>query len=66
MHLFVCFVCVGFCHFSLPLGVGGWLRFVIVALLDFSINFFIYGNIGIFFMFASRSVQVPITESYSI
>ena len=23
---------VSFCHFSLPLGVGGWLRFVIVAL----------------------------------
>ena len=22
-----------FCRFSLPLGVGGWLRFVIVALL---------------------------------
>ena len=31
VHLFVCFVCVSFCHFS-PLGVGGWLRFVIVAL----------------------------------
>ena len=28
---FVCFVRVSFCHFSLPLGVGGWLRFVIVA-----------------------------------
>ena len=27
---FVCFV--SFCHFSLPLGVGGWLRFMIVAL----------------------------------
>ena len=22
---------ISFCHFSLPLGVGGWLRFVIVA-----------------------------------
>ena len=32
VHLFVCFVRVSFCHFSLPLGVGGWLRFVIVAL----------------------------------
>ena len=31
-HLFVCFVRVSFCHFSLPLGVGAWLRFVIVAL----------------------------------
>ena len=31
--LFVCFVRVGFlCPFSLPLGVGGWLRFVIVVL----------------------------------
>ena len=29
---FVCFVRVRFCHFSLPLGVGSWLRFVIVAL----------------------------------
>ena len=25
-------VFVNFCHLSLPLGVGGWLRFVIVAL----------------------------------
>ena len=23
VHLFVCFVRVSFCHFSLPLGVGG-------------------------------------------
>ena len=29
---FVCFVRVSFCHFSLPLGLVGWLRFVIVAL----------------------------------
>ena len=28
---FVCFACVCFCPFSLPLGVEGWLRFVIVA-----------------------------------
>ena len=28
----VFFVCVVFCHFSLPLGVGGWLWFVIMAL----------------------------------
>ena len=28
----VCFERVSFCHFSLPLGVGGWLQFVIVAL----------------------------------
>ena len=32
-----CFACVVFCPFSLPLGVGGWLRFVIV---EFSIKFF--------------------------
>ena len=29
---FVCSVRVRFCHFSLPLGVEGLLRFVIVAL----------------------------------
>ena len=29
---FVCFVRVSYCPFSLPLDVGGWLRFVIVAL----------------------------------
>ena len=32
VHLFVCFVCVSFCHVSLPVGVVGWLLFVIVAL----------------------------------
>ena len=32
VHLFVCFARVGFVLFSLPLGVEGWLRFVIVAL----------------------------------
>ena len=37
---FVCFVRVSFVIFSLPLGVGGWLRFVIVHSLDFSINLF--------------------------
>ena len=31
IHLFVCFICVSFSHFSLLLGVGGWLLFVIVA-----------------------------------
>ena len=29
---FVCFVRFSFCYFSLPFCVGGWLRFVIVAL----------------------------------
>ena len=28
---FVCFARICFCHFSLPLGVEGWLQFVIVA-----------------------------------
>ena len=31
IHLFVCFARVCFCSVSLPLGVEGWLRFVIVA-----------------------------------
>ena len=31
VHLFVCFVRVCFCPFTLPLGDEGWLRFVIVA-----------------------------------
>ena len=39
---FVCFVRVSFCHFSLPLGVGGWLRFVIVALPDLFYQLFFY------------------------
>ena len=40
VHLFVCFVHVCFCHFSLPLGVGGWLRFVIVAIPGLFYYFF--------------------------
>ena len=41
VHLFVYFVRVSFCcHFSLPLGVGGWLRFVMWHSQDISINFF--------------------------
>ena len=35
VHLFVCFALVSFCPLSLPLGVGGWLRFVIVAVGPF-------------------------------
>ena len=40
---FVClFSTCYFCHFSLPLGVGGWLRFVIVALPGlFLLTFFV-------------------------
>ena len=45
VHLFVCFVRDSFCNFSLPFGVGCWLRFVIVALPGLSINFFEDGHI---------------------
>ena len=45
VHLFVCFIRVSFCIFSLPIGVGSWLRFVIVALPGLSINVFEDGNI---------------------
>ena len=31
MHLLVCFACIDFVLSSLPLGVGGWLRLMIVA-----------------------------------
>ena len=41
VHLFVCFLRVSLCHFSLLLGVRGWLRFVIVALPGFSIILFL-------------------------
>ena len=40
VHLFVCFSRACFRPFSLPLGVEGWLRFVIVAYPDLSINFY--------------------------
>ena len=39
VHLFVCFAHVSFCPLSLPIGVGGWLRFVIVALSGLFITF---------------------------
>ena len=32
VHLFVSYVQVNLCHFSLPPDVRGWLRFVLVAL----------------------------------
>ena len=32
VHFFVYFARVDFCHFSIPLGVRGWLRLVTVAL----------------------------------
>ena len=38
VHLFVCFVRVSFCLYSLLLCVGCWLRFVIVALLRLFYN----------------------------
>ena len=37
----VCFVRVSFCHFSLPPGVGGWLRYLIVAFPGIHINYFL-------------------------
>ena len=40
VQLFVCFVRVSFGHVSLPLGVGDWLRFMIVALPGFFYYFF--------------------------
>ena len=40
VHLFVCFVHVSFCHFSLPLGVGFGCGLWLWHSLDFSINFF--------------------------
>ena len=45
---FVCFVRVSFCHFSLPLGVGGWLRFVIVTPWTFPLTIFSGAGIGKF------------------
>ena len=32
VHLFVSYAHVTLCHFSLPPGVGGWLRLLLVAL----------------------------------
>ena len=42
VHLFVCFVRVSFCYFSLHLGVGGWLRIVIVALPELLYYYFFF------------------------
>ena len=47
VHLFVCFVRASFCLFSLPLGVGGWLRFVIVVVPG--LIYFKCGDIGSIF-----------------
>ena len=44
---FVPFALVWFCLFPLPLGVWGGLRFVIVALLGFSLTFFLQYKSGI-------------------
>ena len=45
----VCFVRGSFSHFSRPLGVGGWLRFVIVALSGL-LTFLEYRDHTCFFM----------------
>ena len=42
VQLFVYLARVYLCIFSLPLSVMGWLRFLIVALLDIAINFLEY------------------------
>ena len=42
VHLSDCLVRVSFCHFSLPLGVGGLLRFVIVALPGLFFQLFLH------------------------
>ena len=42
VHLFVYFVRARFCHFSLPLGVVGWLRSAIVALPGIFYFFFFF------------------------
>ena len=61
VHLFVYFVRVSFCHFSLLLGVGGWLRFVIVALPGlFSINCFFF-----FFQFSVMRPQQVLPKGAS-
>ena len=43
LHLFVCLECVNFCRLSLPLGVRGCLRLVIVALPGPFCLLFLYG-----------------------
>ena len=40
VHLFVCFVCVSFSHFSRSIGIGGWLRFVTMELPGLFYDFF--------------------------
>ena len=51
VHLFVCFVRASICHFSFPLDVGGWLRFVTVALP------------GLFYYFFFVSLHVDVSNS---
>ena len=59
-HFFVCFWRVSFCHFSLPLGVGGWLRFVIVArpglLYYFCITQLKHGSIAVWMYGVGQSI----------
>ena len=56
VHLFVCLVRVGFCHFSLPLGVGIWLWFVVVTLPRLFYCFFVNS-----FMFSTWAQSLVIT-----
>ena len=48
VYLFVYLACATFCHFSLPLGVRGWLWLVIVALPGLFISLFnvYYGSMS--------------------
>ena len=52
--MFVRFVLVWFCQFPLPLGVWEGLRFVIVALPDFSLTFFCGELFVIYTLFKSE------------
>ena len=54
---FVCFARVCFCPFSLPLGVEGWLRFVIVAYPG-PITFFLHADqVTCMFIYHSRTLE---------
>ena len=63
VYLFVYFARVGFCPFSLPLGVRDWLRLVIVALpglgnLSWALNMFHGAQISPFYQKLSLVKQV--------
>ena len=47
VHLFVSYAHVDLFHLSLPPGVGGWLRLLLVALLDCSVYLSVYMYINV-------------------